>query len=422
MSSDPLTSAIEQFPAGLEMPLRDLAGPLLAFTAAPQQPRKPAKDDVPRTQAQIRMDEARYRTLVELLPAITFLAVFDEGLQEAYVSPQIEAILGYSQQEWLSNPVLWYERLHPDDKERWNVEFAQTVASGEPFRAAYRFLARDGHVVWLHGEVRIARDELGQPQFLHGIGIDITSMKEAEQRVRDYSERLERTNRELEQFAYVASHDLQEPLRTVVSYSQIIAEDYRGKLDPEADQYFDRIVNAAKRMKNLIQSILEFSRIGHGEVRYEPVDFEQLLKEVESNLHVAVQESGARITYDRLPRVTAVRTYMLVLFQNLISNAIKYRSQEAPRIHISAGRQKDGSWLFAVRDNGMGIDQKYWEKVFVIFQRLHAQHQLAGTGIGLSVCKKLVEFHRGKIWVESSPGKGSVFKFILPPKPNEAMP
>lgn len=422
MSTDRPTAEFERRrESGIESVLRDLAGPLLHVNGPPPRNRAAFERELLQTSAGVHMDAARYRTLVELLPAITFMAVFDGGLQEAYVSPQIEAILGYSQAEWLSNPVLWYERLHPGDKQRWNLEFAETVATGAPFRAAYRFLARDGRTIWLHGEVRIARDEAGQPQFLYGIGIDITKIKEAEQRVRDYSERLERTNRELEQFAYVASHDLQEPLRTIVSYSQIISEDYRGKLDQHADEHFTRIINAAKRMKSLIQSVLEFSRIGHGDVRANLTDFNQVLQEAVANLDIAIQESGAVITQDQLPHLNAIRPYIVLLFQNLVGNALKYRGPEPPRIHVSAANDRNGSWVFAVRDNGIGIDPRYREKIFVIFQRLHGDRQHAGTGIGLAICKKIVEYHGGRIWVEPNEGRGSIFRFTLPVNPIETM-
>ena len=163
------------------------------------------------------MVEAKYRTLIELLPAVTFMATFEEGLSDVYVSPQIETILGYTQKEWVENPVLWYQRLHTDDRDRWNVEFARTVAAGEPLQSAYRFLAKSGRIVWIHAQARIVRDSEGRPSFIHGIGVDITQAKEAEQRVLDYADRLQRTNKELEQFAYVASHDLQEPLRSILS-------------------------------------------------------------------------------------------------------------------------------------------------------------------------------------------------------------
>jgi PAS domain S-box-containing protein len=360
-----------------------------------------------------RMAEARYRTLVELLPAITFMAVFDEGLSEVYVSPQIESLLGYTQSEWLANPVLWYDRLHPGDRERWNVEFARTVAKGEPLRSTYRFLARDGHVVWIHGEARIVRDERGVPLFIHGMGFDVTKMKEAEQRVVEYADRLKQTNRELEQFAYVASHDLQEPLRTITNFSEILVADYAEKLDTTAANYLKRVVQAGQRMKILIQALLEFSRLGRGEDTVDHVSLDSVLNDALANLDAAIQESHADVTSDRLPVLPVSRTYMLVLFQNLIANAIKFRSQQPPRIHISTVRNND-MWVFAVRDNGLGIDPKYHDKVFVIFQRLHTRDQYPGAGIGLSLCKKIVELHGGQIWVESELGKGAAFKFTLP--------
>jgi PAS domain S-box-containing protein len=359
------------------------------------------------------MAEARYRTLVELLPAITFMAVFEEGLSEVYVSPQIEMLLGYTQSQWLENPVLWYERLHPGDRERWNVEFARTVAMGEPLRSTYRFLARDGHVVWIHGEARIVRDEHGVPAFIHGMGFDVTKMKEAEQRVVEVADRLKKTNRELEQFAYVASHDLQEPLRTIINFSEILAADYADKLDGVAASYLQRVSQAGQRMKALIQGLLEFSRVGHGEESLDPVPLEKVVKDTLANLDAAIQSSQAEVTWDVLPTLRVNRTHMGLLFQNLIGNAIKFRGTEVPRVRISAERGGD-FWLFSVSDNGIGIAPKFHEKVFAIFQRLHTRQQYPGTGIGLSVCKKIVDLHGGRMWVESDLGQGSTFKFTLP--------
>jgi PAS domain S-box-containing protein len=360
-----------------------------------------------------RMEEARYRTLVELLPAVTFLAAFEEGLSEVYVSPQIESLLGYTQAQWVENPVLWYERLHPDDRERWNTEFAQTVLRGEPLRSTYRFIARDGHVVWIHGEARIVRDEHGVPLFIHGMGFDVTKMKEAEQRVVEYAERLRVINRELEQFAYVASHDLQEPLRTIINYSQLVAEDCKGKLTPETDKFLDRVVRAAQRMKVLIQALLEFSRLGRGGEAFAIADLNKVLSEALANLEGAIHETQAQVTHDVLPSLSVNRTYLVVLFQNLIANGIKFRSKDRPRIHVSAVRSNE-SWVFSVRDNGLGIDPIYHDRIFVIFQRLHTRDQYPGAGIGLALCKKIVDLHGGRIWVESEPGKGATFKFTLP--------
>jgi PAS domain S-box-containing protein len=359
-----------------------------------------------------RMVEARYRTLVELLPAVTFMATFEEGLSEVYVSPQIESILGYTQMEWVENPVLWYQRLHPGDRDRWNLEFARTVAAGDPLQSAYRFLAKNGQIVWIHAQVRIVRDDQGRPSFIHGIGVDITQVKEAEQRVLDYSQKLEQTNKELEQFAYVASHDLQEPLRSILSYSLIIAEEYRGRLDPQTDQYFERIIESGKRMKGLIQALLEFSRIGRTDLPQELTDLTSPAHEAIGNLSAAIQENGAHVTVEPLPALMTIRSYIVVLFQNLIGNAIQYRSKQPPEIHISAVRSND-VWTFSVRDNGLGIDPHHQKRIFEIFQRLHTQRDYPGMGIGLSMCKKILDLHGGEIWVESQPKKGSSIKFTL---------
>jgi PAS domain S-box-containing protein len=361
----------------------------------------------------LRMAEAKYRTLIELLPAVTFLATFEEGLNDAYVSPQIENLLGYSQREWLENPVLWYQRLHPDDRDRWNNEFARTVAAGEPLRSAYRFLAKNGRVVWIHTEAKIVHDESGKPVFIHGIGIDITTLKEAEQRVREYAQRLEQTNRELEQFAYVASHDLQEPLRTILSFTDLISSELQHKQDSELLRYFTRIQEAGFRMKSLIQALLEFSRVGRVDLPTHELPLEETVQEALSNLAGAIREHQAEIIVDPLPKLKIVRPYMVLLFQNLIGNALKFRGTEAPKIHISAFRTKN-EWTISVSDNGLGIEPQHFKCIFEIFQRLHTQKKYSGTGVGLSICKKIIDLHGGNIWIESEPGKGSIFKFTLP--------
>ncbi|HYC71934.1 MAG TPA: ATP-binding protein [Opitutaceae bacterium] len=373
----------------------------------------PATAGEPSVQGGLRMAEARYRTLVELLPAITFMATFDEGLSDVYVSPQIESLLGYSQKQWLEEPILWYERLHADDRDRWNREFARTISSGEPLRSAYRVLTRAGKVVWLQTEVRIARDDQNRPAFIHGIAMDVTATKEAEQRVGLYAKRLEQTNTELEKFAYVASHDLQEPLRSMLSYSQILREDYGDKLDAEALQHLQRISTAGLRMKELILALLQFSKLGRDTPPVAPTDFNQVVAQALGNLDATIRETGAIVKVDSLPTTPATRDYMVPLFQNLIGNALKFRSAETPRIEISAARQGD-HWEFSVRDNGIGIEREYHARIFEIFQRLHTQAQIPGTGIGLAVCKKIVDLHKGRIWVESEPGKGSIFRFTLP--------
>lgn len=224
---------------------------------------------------------------------------------------------------------------------------------------------------------------------------------------------LARSNAELEQFAYVASHDLQEPLRAVTGYTQLLARRYAGQLDAKADEYIAFAVEGATRMQKLIQDLLLFSRIGRRAKAFGPVNLETVFETVVANLQVAIAENNAIITHSALPTVKGDPTQLVQLLQNIISNAIKYRSQDPPMIHINAERQ-DGQWQVSIRDNGIGIDLKYAERIFLVFQRLHTREEYPGTGIGLAICKKIVDRHGGQIWVDSVPAEGSTFYFTIP--------
>jgi signal transduction histidine kinase len=223
---------------------------------------------------------------------------------------------------------------------------------------------------------------------------------------------LRRSNAELEQFAYVASHDLQEPLRMITGYTNLLAKRYKGKLDQDADDYIGYAADGAKRMHGLINDLLRYSRVGTKGKEFALTDCEAVLAETLVGLQIAIQESGATITHDPLPNVMGDESQLGQLFQNLIANGIRYRDSKAPEIHVSC-KPEGEEWLFSVKDNGIGIDPKYAERIFVIFQRLHTREEYSGTGIGLAVCKKIVERHGGKIWVESEPGKGATFHFTL---------
>jgi light-regulated signal transduction histidine kinase (bacteriophytochrome) len=246
-----------------------------------------------------------------------------------------------------------------------------------------------------------------------GFAREITDRKKAEEVLKEKTEELARSNRELEAFAYVASHDLQEPLRMVTNFVQLLAKRYKGKLDSNADDFINFAVDGAMRMWNLINDLLAYSRVGTRGHPFEPINCETILQEALDNLKVAMEESGAVVTHDSLPTVTADSSQLGQLFQNLIGNAIKFRGNERPRIHVSANRNGNG-WTFSVRDNGIGIAPEYTERIFIIFQRLHGRQQYPGTGIGLAICKKIVERHGGRIWVESTPEKGATFYFTLP--------
>jgi signal transduction histidine kinase/CHASE3 domain sensor protein len=250
---------------------------------------------------------------------------------------------------------------------------------------------------------------------------DITERRAAQRELEERARELARSNADLEQFAYVASHDLHEPLRAVVSYLQLLERRYGDQLDERAERYIGHAVDGGRRMQTLITDLLTYSRASRRDVTMEPVDLEAVLERVEASLQVAIEESGATVTHDPLPTVAGDGTQLTQLFQNLVANAIKFRGEAPPEIHVSAERgaepgaeRQDGAWRLSVRDNGIGIAPEYHERVFILFQRLHARDEYGGTGIGLAVCKKIVERRGGTIWVDATPGGGSTIRFTIP--------
>ena len=230
---------------------------------------------------------------------------------------------------------------------------------------------------------------------------------------------LARSNAELQQFAFVASHDLQEPLRMVASYTQLLAKRYKGKLDADADEFIGYAVDGANRMRQLIQDLLAYSRVNAEEKSFEPTSVEAIVDAALRNVQGAIEESQAMVTRDPLSTVRGNEKQLLQLFQNLLSNALKFRGEQSPCVHVSAKRH-DHEWLFSVRDNGIGIDPQYADRIFIVFQRLHTIAEYPGTGIGLAICKKIVERHGGRMWVESQLGKGATFYFTIPIERNHA--
>ena len=272
---------------------------------------------------------------------------------------------------------------------------------------------RDGSALVVHSRWALHRGKNGQPPAFLEINRNITERKRAAEALARQAKELERSNEDLAQFAYAASHDLQEPLRTINSYVQILAGDYKGKLGPEADEFIHFVVDGTARMQALIRDLLTYSKAGKEGKPMKPVDIADATARALGNLRSAIEESGAEVTCEGLPVVNAEPSQMAQLMQNLIGNAIKYRGREAPRVDVSA-RRNGGEWIFSVRDNGIGIDPKYAESIFAVFRRLHARDEYEGTGIGLALCKKIVERHGGRIWVESEAGAGATFLFTLP--------
>jgi PAS domain S-box-containing protein len=254
---------------------------------------------------------------------------------------------------------------------------------------------------------------LDQVPCVVGMGIDISERKHAEQALQERTTELTRSNAELEQFAYVASHDLQEPLRAVAMYTQLLEQRYGERLDADASSIIGRVTAAVHRMQTLIRDLLTYSRVDTRAADFRVTSCETVLQEVLDNLQTAVAETSAEVSHDPLPTVLADEVQLRQLFQNLVGNALKFHGQEIPRVHISAVT-RHGHWVFSVRDNGIGIDPQYVDRIFVIFQRLHTRRAYPGTGVGLAICKKIVERHGGRIWVDSTPGKGAEFFFTLP--------
>ena len=242
---------------------------------------------------------------------------------------------------------------------------------------------------------------------------DITERKLAVEKLLLLNKELERSNNELQQFAYVASHDLQEPLRMVTSYMQLLSERYKGRLDSNADEFIAYAVDGATRMKSLIEALLAYSRVGTKGKEFASIECEAVLKQALNNLRMALKEEKAEVTHDSLPTIMADQQQIVQLFQNLIGNAIKFHNKQSPRVHVSAVL-KDKEWIFSVQDNGIGIAPEYSERIFTIFQRLHGREEYPGSGIGLSICRKITERHGGHIWCESQPEKGTTFYFTLP--------
>jgi PAS domain S-box-containing protein len=271
----------------------------------------------------------------------------------------------------------------------------------------------DGGSRWISLSGEPLFDEHGHFTGYRGVGSDITERKRAELALREAHEELKRSNSELEQFAYVASHDLQEPLRMVSSYTQLLVRRYGEKFDGDSREFMGYIVDGAARMKQLIEDLLAYSRVGTRGKDFREVPVEEALQRAVANLRAAIQETSAAVTWDALPTVLADDTQLTQLFQNLIGNALKFRSASVPRIHVFVANNEP-AWHFMVRDNGIGIEPQYFERIFMVFQRLHNKADYPGTGIGLAICKKVVERHGGRIWVESRPGDGSAFHFTLP--------
>ena len=364
----------------------------------------------------LRQSEERFRALVE--STSDWIWEINEAGVYTYVSPRVRGLLGYQPEELLGRSP--FDLMPMAERQRAAQAYAAFLPSKAPLSGVQNTLRhKEGGLVVLESNATPVFDALGRWRGYRGIDRDITERRAAEERLQKTLGELERSNKELEQFAYVSSHDLQEPLRTVSSYLQLLSRRYQGRLDAEADEFIGFTVEAAKRMQQLINDLLAYSRIGTRAKPFARADSGEVLARAMANLQAALESSGARVTRDPLPAVQGDEVQLLQLFQNLLANAVKFRGLETPAVHVSAvlrpAAQGPGrEWLFCFKDNGIGIDPKFHERIFVIFQRLHSKAKYPGTGIGLAICRRIVEVHGGRLWVESAPGQGAAFQFTLP--------
>ena len=373
---------------------------------------------------QLRRAESRYRSLVEQIPAIIYTSSPKGASGMMYISPQIEDILGFEPQEWIADSQVFWRQIHPQDRERVDEGLQQAWQTGESFRSEYRLFAKNGRLVWVRDESVLVRDEEGNDLFRQGIMIDITERKRAEAALKNYATQLERSNRELQDFAYISSHDLQEPLRKIQAFGERLGSKYADILDERGQDYLERMIKSAARMQNLINDLLAYSRVTTKANPFEEVSLTEVAKEVVNNLQLRLEETGGRVEIEALPEIQADELQMQQLFQNLISNALKFHKEDVkPSVRIypeeSGGSNSDGMVQIHVTDNGIGFEEQYLEKIFQPFQRLHSREEFPGSGIGLAICRKIVERHGGTLVAHSEPGEGSDFVITLPVHHNQ---
>lgn len=303
--------------------------------------------------------------------------------------------------------------IHPKDRDQAEEDLRLAIDGGKGFDSEFRILWPDQSIHYIKASGIVQKDNQGKAIRMVGINMDITERKKAEQEVNEYATTLEQINSELDEFTHVASHDLQEPIRNLISYSALLEEDVDGELSKSAKEDLYYITDAAKRMKRLVEDLLSLSKTRRYELKFTTVSLSDCVDDALQSLHLLIHESGTTIHRNSLPEVIGDPTYLTMLYKNLIGNAIKFVKDGSPVIHLTV-EKKDPFWIFGVQDNGIGIKDKYLKQIFAPFKRLHGLSDYEGTGIGLAICRKAVERHGGKIWVESDPGKGAHFKFTLP--------
>jgi PAS domain S-box-containing protein len=402
----------ETWPGGEEtwvsttkVPLRDPAGQIIGTFGI-------SRDitELKRAEAELRASEAELRALFAAMTDI--ILVLDAQGRYLKIAPTNPDLLHKSADELIGKTQ--HEVLPQAQADAFVHAIHDALETRQPVDLEYN-LPIGGRELWFAARISPMLEDL-----VVVVARDMTERKQAEEALARQAQELTRSNAELEQFAYIASHDLQEPLRMITSYLQLLERRYSNRLDADADEFIGYAVDGANRLQRLISDLLAYSRVNTRGKPFELVDCATVMQHVLLNLKVAIEESGAVVTHDSLPQVMGDSQQLVQLFQNLIGNAIKFHADQPPQVHIGIqqlGNQPRGEvayWLFSVQDNGIGIEPRYFDRIFLIFQRLHNREEYPGTGIGLAICKKIVERHGGQIWVESELGKGSTFRFTIP--------
>lgn len=352
----------------------------------------------------------RIRSINSATNGILIADARQPDMPTVYCNAAFEKITGYAAEEVLGQNCRFLQGTDHQQPELDAIR--QAVRQGTEAKAELRNYRKDGSLFWNELYIAPVNDYQGRLTHFIGIQTDITQRKRQEIELAHKTRELAQSNAELQQFAYVASHDLQEPLRMVASYTQLLGKRYRGKLDKDADEFIGYAVDGAIRMQRLIRDLLEYSRVGSESKSFEQTDCNLTFQQAMQNLSASVRDRHAEVTHDPLPIVHANPTHLTQVFQNLIGNALKFQGDAPCKIHVGAKALPDG-WEFSIRDNGVGIPADQLDQIFSIFQRLHGQSEYPGTGIGLAICKRIVEKYGGEIWAESEPRKGSTFYFTL---------
>lgn len=400
-------------------PIHDAAGETIGVITVFQDVTERRRADHERLHLTLLLEAQRRRlqNILSNVPGIVWESTFlDDGTSQRvdFVNSYAEKILGYTVQDWMETPDFMRSIIHPDDyPSAHDYVRTQILEGSTSISLEFRCLAKDGREVPIETHFIVLMNEAGNPAGTCGLMTDISERKKAQEDLAQYALDLQRSNEQLEQFAYVASHDLQEPLRMITSYLQLIERRYKEQLDADAGEFIAFAVDGASRMKSLINDLLAYSRVKTVVQDFAPFDSGIALKEALTNLEMTAADTKAQITHDTLPTINGNQAQFIQLFQNLISNALKFHGDQPPQIHIGVTRKR-GEWIFSVQDNGIGMERQYLDRIFIIFQRLHNKEEYPGTGIGLAICKKVVEHHGGRIWADSQPGAGTTFYFSIP--------